>query len=397
MLKPWNKIASLWNKLIGSEDVFSMENRLYNLVCLIAFGILSLLLINTLLIHLWQSTLITLAVFIAQTIFYYYARFKQRFNKSILLNAAVSYAALCFNFFVNSGSDGPTVFIFFLTFHLLIAITPNKMHVVWMLVHIGCVTALLVIERIRPEIVINYYSNLNDRMFDMVYTYIVCLSFIYAIVRYLKNYMQRQQQEKEADAMKLKAVFESSDSCHLFLDKQMKILYFNRSAAEFLKRMYKKVIANGMDMRQLLNPAYVCHFEENFKQVLSGERIKEDRLLIYSNCEEIWWHISYIPVIDAHEKIIGVSFVALDITEAKMQQESIRRKNESLLKIAHLQSHEIRHPVTNILGILELIKTDGYRNASQHLLLMEQAVLSLDNKIKEIVEQTNAAQKEPGA
>ena len=43
---------------------------------------------------------------------------------------------------------------------------------------------------------------------------------------------------------------------------------------------------------------------------------------------------------------------------------------------------------------MELIKTDGYKNAARHLSLMEQAVVCLDNKIKEIVEQTNTAQKE---
>ena len=394
MLRPWNKVVFLWNKLIGYEDVSSMENRLYNLVCIIALTILFLLLGNSLIIHLWRSALITLVALILQTIFYYYARFKKRFNKSILLNAAVSYAALCFNFFVNSGSNGPTLFIFFLTFQLLIAITPNKMHVVWMLFHIVTVSALLVIERMHPEIVKNYYTDANDRMVDFIYTYIVSLVFIHVIVRHLKNYMQRQKQQKEADAMKLKAVFESSDSVHIFLDKNLKVLYFNRSAADFFYRMYNKIIRNEMDIRQLLHPVYISDFEENFKQVLKGKKIKEDRLLTYCDSVNIWWHISYIPVIDDSENIIGVSLVASDITETRLQQESIRRKNESLLKIAHIQSHEIRHPVTNILGIMELIKINGYEHAAEYIALMELAVLNLDNKIKEVVEQTNAAQKE---
>lgn len=394
MLKTWNKIVSVWHKLIGSETFFSMENRLYNLVCLIAIAILLLLLGNNLLIHLWRSAFITLVVFALQIVFYYYARFKKRFYKSILINAAVSYAALCFNFFVNSGSNGPTLFIFFLTFQLLIAITPNKMHVVWMLFHIVTVSALLVIERMHPQIVKNYYTGANDRMVDFIYTYIVSLVFIHVIVRHLKNYMQRQKQQKEADAMKLKAVFESSDSVHTFLDKNLKILYFNRSAADFFYKMYNKIIRNEMDIRQLLHPVYVSDFEENFKQVLKGKKIKEERLLTYCNSVNIWWHISYIPVIDDSENIIGVSLVASDITETRLQQESIRRKNESLLKIAHIQSHEIRHPVTNILGIMELIKINGYEHAAEYIALMELAVLNLDNKIKEVVEQTNAAQKE---
>ena len=151
--------------------------------------------------------------------------------------------------------------------------------------------------------------------------------------------MQRQKQQTEADAMKLKAVFESSGSCHIFLDRNLNILYFNRSSAEFLHRMYKKTFSNKSQIKEWLNPKYVCDFEKNFAHALQGKTIKEERLLTYPNYENIWWHISYIPVIDDNQKIIGVSFVASDVTETKLQEENIRRKNESLLKIAHMQSH----------------------------------------------------------
>lgn len=397
MMRSLNKIVSLWNKLTGSEDTFSMENRLYNLVCVIALTILLLLLGNSILLHLWQSALIIFVVFILQTVFYYYARFKKRFNKSILLNAAVSYAALILNFFVNSGSYGPTLFVFFLTFHLLISITPNKMHIVWMALHITSISVLFLIESLHPDFIKNDYANLNDRMFDLLYTYIVSLVFTYLIVRHLRNYLNRQKLQTEAAAMKLKAVFESSDNCHIFLDRKMRILYFNRGSADFISHMYKKTLLNEQDFRQFLNPKYIHQFEENFMLALQGERIKEIRLLSYHNQENIWWHISFIPVIDEFKNIIGISFIASDITDTKLQQENIHRKNESLMKIAHIQSHEIRTPVVDILGIMNLIKMEGYGNIAEYLPLMEQAVLNLDNKIKEIVDQTNAATKIPKA
>ena len=87
----------------------------------------------------------------------------------------------------------------------------------------------------------------------------------------------------------------------------------------------------------------------------------------YNNSETIWWQISYIPVIDDLENIIGVTVIGSDVTEAKTQQENIRRKNESLMKIAHTQAHDIRMPVVNILSIMELIKIEGYQNAAEYL------------------------------
>lgn len=394
MTNPWNKCLSIWNRLLGAEDSFSMENRLYNLVCIIVLIIVMLLLANSLLIHLWQSAIISMIVFVFQTVFYYYARFKKRFNKSILVNAAVSYVALCLNFLVDGGSNGPTLFIFFLTFQLLIAITPGIMHAAWMVLHIITVSALLIIETKYPNLITNSYNNSADRLFDILYTYIVSLVFIYVIVRHLRIYLQRQQDQTETAAMKLKAMFESSDSCHVFLDGTMHILYFNRGAADFFDRMYSKTIAVDMDIRELLNPMHVDSFENNFKLALHGEKIREERLLTYHTYEQIWWNISYIPVIDNSGQIIGVSFIASNITETKLQQENIRRKNESLMKIAHMQAHEIRNPVANIIGIMNLIKLEGYESASNYLPILEQAVCSLDTTIKAIVEQTNTAQKE---
>jgi len=391
MIRPWNKLLSLWHKLLGAEDDFSMENRLYNLVCIIIFILLVLLLANSIAIHLWQSAGIVIIVFVFQLIFYYYARFKKKFNKSILANAAVSYIALCLNFFVNAGSNGPTLFIFFLTFQLLVAITPNKMHVVWMLLHIVSVSGLLTIETLYPKLVINDYSSPSNRLFDFLYTYIVSLVFIYLIVRHLRIYLHRQQQQTEMAAMKLKAMFESSDNSHIFLDRHTQILYFNRGAADFFERMYSKAIAAGMNLPELLNPEYVDDFRRNFKLVLQGEKIKEERLLTYHNSEQIWWSISYIPVIDSIDQIIGVSFIAVNITETKLQQESIRRKNESLIKIAHMQAHEIRNPVVNILGLINLIKLEGHTHTNEYLPLLEQAACNLDTAIKGIIEQTDTA------
>ena len=96
-----------------------------------------------------------------------------------------------------------------------------------------------------------------------------------------------------------------------------------------------------------------------------------------------------MPVIDDIKNTLGVSFVASNITAAKLQQENIRRQNESLRKIAHIQSHEIRNPVVDILSIMDLIRLEGYDSVAEYLPLMEQAVLNLDSKIKEIVDQTN--------
>lgn len=52
--------------------------------------------------------------------------------------------------------------------------------------------------------------------------------------------------------------------------------------------------------------------------------------------------------------IIGVSYNATDITDRIKQERLIFAQNESLRKIAFMQSHELRRPVSSILGLMNL-------------------------------------------
>lgn len=67
---------------------------------------------------------------------------------------------------------------------------------------------------------------------------------------------------------------------------------------------------------------------------------------------------------------------------------TLEEKNESLRNIAHMQSHDIRQPLTSIMGIMDMIKNDGYKADKEKLLMIEEAANELDNKIHAIVEQT---------
>jgi len=65
-------------------------------------------------------------------------------------------------------------------------------------------------------------------------------------------------------------------------------------------------------------------------------------------------------------------------------------KNESLKKIAFMQSHEIRHPLSNIIGLVNLVK-DGFASMDENwLVMLGQEANNLDSKVKEIVSESLA-------
>lgn len=65
--------------------------------------------------------------------------------------------------------------------------------------------------------------------------------------------------------------------------------------------------------------------------------------------------------------------------------ERIELQNALLNQIAHIQSHEFRRPVASILGLMNIIKDENYVNARDYLIMMEEAVTELDEKIHLVV------------
>ena len=67
----------------------------------------------------------------------------------------------------------------------------------------------------------------------------------------------------------------------------------------------------------------------------------------------------------------------------------IKEKNEVLKKIAHIQSHEIRHPLTSIMALVNLAN-QGHAINEKWLQMMQEASKSLDTRIQSIIKETGA-------
>lgn len=89
-------------------------------------------------------------------------------------------------------------------------------------------------------------------------------------------------------------------------------------------------------------------------------------------------------------RLIGINH---DITETQLLQEKLLAQNKQLKKIAWMQSHEIRKPVANIIGLLtlyELKKNDLSETELLHYL--KESATELDTMIKVIVDRTKSAE-----
>jgi PAS domain S-box-containing protein len=383
----WNAFS---RKFFGDKVHFSMENRMLNMLCLVILAVLICFLGINAITGLWQRSILIFFVLVCEMVVYYFSRFRKKFQSALVINGFISYIALAINYYINAGINGPTLFLFFFTLHVLVSATPGRLHPLWLLLHGITITAIMVAEFVRPALIQYTYRDNAARMLDEVAVYVVTILFIYQVTRYLRNHYSEEKLMAEEYQLKLKAFFDSSDHCHVLLNKQGEVMYFNNAASRFITQAYKKELQPGRHVADFVNPAYLPAFTQNCNNALMGKAVQEERLLTYAGLGGIWWHFSFMPVWDSAKKIIGLSFNAADVTAAKEQEENLRLKNESLLKIAHIQTHELWQPVATILGLMNLVKDDP-QNTTQYLQLIEAATLELDSKILEIVVQTKGA------
>lgn len=92
----------------------------------------------------------------------------------------------------------------------------------------------------------------------------------------------------------------------------------------------------------------------------------------------------------------GRFFVYLkDITEKQNTLKIVKNQYKKLYEIAYLQSHQVRNPISNILGIIELIDFENL-DASENkelLINLKKTTEDFDFIIKQIVSKTNEIKK----
>jgi PAS domain S-box-containing protein len=83
-----------------------------------------------------------------------------------------------------------------------------------------------------------------------------------------------------------------------------------------------------------------------------------------------------------------------DITESILVQERLRQQNKVLRDIAFIQSHEVRKPLANILGIIEILQNSGAMDGLEIFEHLVESARELDQQIRQIVHQSNTMDDE---
>lgn len=190
---------------------------------------------------------------------------------------------------------------------------------------------------------VRYFPAYNERneIFGVAYNY--------------KNINSRKFAElklRQSEAM-LKTLYDSTNESVTFIDTEMRILFNNRLSKEITKAIFGKEAQVGDYSLQYYVPEIREEFVQHYQEVLTGKTI-----YIEKEYQGVWWAFSLYPVYDAEGKILGISDNVTDITARKQNELRIMQQNEKLKNIAWLQSHKVRRPLANVVGIYNVLKED---------------------------------------
>jgi|GEM_PF-3751822 len=210
------QLTVLWSRLIGGRELTD-DNRMVNAVLVITVTFLVPSTIINLASSLVPPFIINCILVVTFCILYQVSRFRQAYKTSLIVFAVVSYIGLIVTFFYNAGSYGPVMYLFFLSFYVLIAIAPRQQHMLWTTMHIIIGFGLMWLESSNTNFIKGNYITRSSRFIDIAFTYTISLFFMYLLTIHLRRKYEKEKNiaTEQAEMMRLKSSLIASQNKRL--------------------------------------------------------------------------------------------------------------------------------------------------------------------------------------
>jgi PAS domain S-box-containing protein len=197
----------------------------------------------------------------------------------------------------------------------------------------------------------------------------------------------------------LRTLVDSTDQAFILFDTGFTILAFNKAAKRLGNLLMGFELTEGKSFFDVTSTDMLDYLNNTLVQVLQGNETKMTREFCVDN-KHAWFEFKYKPVFDDSGKVTAITFSAEDCTEKKSGEQKITEqyaqlqiKNVELNKInaeldrfVYSASHELRAPLTSLLGLINLavMETEDHHLITD-MMFMEQVITKLDYTIQDII------------
>lgn len=208
---------------------------------------------------------------------------------------------------------------------------------------------------------------------------------------YINNITERKKTaaEKEESEKRFHIMADSAPVLIWMSGTDKRCNYFNKVWHEFTGRTLEQGIGNAWsegihadDLDRCLE-IYVGHFDQR-------KPFRMEYRLRRNDGQYRWILDQGVPRYLANGEFVGYIGSCIDITERVQAEMLLKKQNEQLREISWIQSHELRAPVANILGLINLYNNIDLADPDNKEIIcnLKIAAQKLDGIIHKIVDKT---------
>lgn len=133
---------------------------------------------------------------------FYLIRYKNKAQQVKFPYLGIMLILMCAAWFLNSGLNGPILYLFFCMMVLAMVLIETRYHIFYMLILVSAIVLLVSMEIIFPQWLVAYASE-AVRHGDLLYTSIICMVTVGALVSILKKSYERDRKELKVSQLHL--------------------------------------------------------------------------------------------------------------------------------------------------------------------------------------------------
>lgn len=215
------------------------------------------------------------------------------------------------------------------------------------------------------------------------------------------TYRKITEEKILASERKFKSLIDNSNDVITLISNQSEIIYTSPSTNHILNYAPSELV--GLNIQQLINKEDIVKFQVVLKEIIHLPRIVKSLQFQMKDKKGNWlWMEGQFSNLLNEPNIEAIVINYRDITIEKLDQIKITEQNNELKKInleldnfVYSASHDLKAPLTSILGIVGVAKVELDMNASQmYWSMVEKSVKKLLDVIKDLTNVSRNARLE---
>ena len=144
--------------------------------------------------------------------------------------------------------------------------------------------------------------------------------------------------------------------------------------------------------KKLMHPDDMNMIMEIVNELVEGKKEEDSALYRIITTSGVVRYIETHAIVKRSDsgKVVRLIGTNRNVTEDILVQEKLKSQNKALRDIAFIQSHEVRRPLANILGVIEVLNNNNTVSNKDILDHLIQSANELDTQIRSIVKKTNS-------